>query len=52
MPEVTDVNVINANAWVQTAINIGSGMDVEPYDKKKLSAAIPEIRSMTVQDPK
>ena len=52
VPEVTDVNVINANAWVQTAINIGSGMDVEPYDKKKLSAAIPEIRSMTVQDPK
>ena len=27
VPEVTDVNVINANAWVQTAINIGSGMD-------------------------
>ena len=52
VPEVTDVNVINANAWVQTAINIGAGMDVEPYDKKKLSAAIPEIRSMTVQDPK
>lgn len=52
VPEVTDVNVINANAWVQTAINIGSGMDVEPYDKKKLSAAIPEIRGMTVQDPK
>lgn len=50
--EVTDVNVINANAWVQTAINIGSAMDVEPYDKKKLSAAIPEIRSMTVQNPK
>lgn len=52
VPEVTDINVINANAWVQTAINIGSGMDVEPYDRKKLSAAIPEIRSMTVQDPK
>lgn len=52
VPEVTDVNVINANAWVQTAINIGAGMDVEPYDKKKLSAAIPEIRSMTVQNPK
>lgn len=50
--EVTDINVINANAWVQTAINVGSGIDVEPYDKKKLSAAIPEIRSMTVQSPK
>lgn len=50
--EVTDINVINANAWVQTAINIGSLMEVEPYDKKKLSASIPEIRSMTIQDPK
>ena len=50
--EVTDINVINANAWVQTAINIGSSIDVEPYDKKKLSASIPDIRSMTVQNPK
>lgn len=50
--EVTDTNVINANAWVQTAINIGSLIDVEPYDKKKLSVSISEIRSMTVQHPK
>ena len=50
--EVTDINVINANAWVQTAINIGSLIDVEPYDKKKLSASISEIRGMTVQHPK
>jgi HTH-type transcriptional regulator / antitoxin HigA len=49
--EVTDINVMNANAWVQTAINMGSAIDVAPYDKKKLSASIPEIRSMTVQDP-
>lgn len=50
--EVTDINVINANAWVQTAINIGTLRDVEPFDKKKLMGAIPEIRSMTVQHPK
>lgn len=50
--EVTDINVINANAWVQTAINIGSSLEVEPYDKKKLTAAIPEIRGMTVKEPK
>lgn len=52
VPDVTDINVINANAWVQTAINLGSQAEVEPYDKKKLTEAIPEIRSMTVQDPK
>lgn len=50
--EVTDVNVINANAWVQTAINLGTQKEVEPFDKKKLLEAIPEIRSMTVQNPK
>lgn len=50
--EVTDINVMNANAWVQTAINIGAQMDVEPYDKKKLMAAISEIRNMTVQEPR
>lgn len=49
--EVTDVNVINANAWVQTAINIGTQSAVEPFDRKKLVETIPEIRSMTVQDP-
>lgn len=50
--EVTDVNVINANAWVQTAINLGTQREVESFDKKKLLEAIPEIRSMTVQNPK
>ena len=49
---MTDVNVINANAWVQTAINLGTQIEVEPFDKKKLLEAIPEIRSMTVQNPK
>lgn len=49
---MTDVNVINANAWVQTAINLGTQKEVEPFDKKKLLEAIPEIRSMTVQNPK
>lgn len=50
--EVTDINVINANAWVQTAINIGTQIEVEPFDKRKLIQAIPEIRNMTVQNPK
>lgn len=49
--EVKDINVINANAWVQTAINVGSQMDVELFDKKKLIGFIPEIRKMTTQKP-
>lgn len=44
--------MINANAWVQTAINMGTQREVEPFDKKKLMEAIPEIRSMTVQHPR
>lgn len=50
--EVTDINVMNANAWVQTAINIGIQREAEPFDRKKLTKAIPEIRSMTVQAPR
>lgn len=49
--DVKDINVINANAWVQTAINIGTQMEVELFDKKKLIRMIPEIRNMTVQNP-
>lgn len=49
--EVTDTNVINANAWVQTAINMGAALEVETFDEKRLTAALPEIRSMTVQNP-
>lgn len=49
--EVTDVNVINANAWVQTAINMGTQMEVNVFDKKKLMNVINEIRNMTVKRP-
>jgi len=49
--EVNDTNVINANAWVQTAINMGSSSNTDVFSKKKLKAALPEIRSMTVQKP-
>lgn len=51
MSEVNDTNVINANAWVQTAINMGSSSNTDVFSKKKLKAALPEIRSMTVQKP-
>ena len=49
--EVTDINVMNANAWVQTAINLGVQAEVETFDKKKLIEIIPEIRNMTIQKP-
>ena len=49
--EVKDINVITANAWVQTAINEGTQMNVELFNKKKLTESIPEIRNMTVQQP-
>lgn len=48
---VTDKNIINANVWLQTALNLGFAMDVKPFDEKKLKASISEIRSMTVQKP-
>jgi len=48
---VTDKNVINANVWLQTALNKGLAMQIAPFDEKKLKAHIKEIRSMTLQEP-
>ncbi|MBV1758708.1 MAG: HigA family addiction module antidote protein [Dethiosulfatibacter sp.] len=48
---VNDVNVINANAWVQTAINIGGQIDTKPFNEAKLKMCIKEIRNMTTQVP-
>ena len=47
--EMTDKNIINANIWVQTALNIADTVDCQPFDKKKLQKYLPEIRSMTLQ---
>lgn len=44
---VTLQNIVNANVWLQTAFNIGSAMEVESFDGKKLKAKIYEIRRMT-----
>ena len=49
--EVTNVNVINANAWVQTAINIGTQIETEVFNKRKLIESISEIRNMTTLEP-
>lgn len=48
---VEEKNIINANAWLQTAVNIGREIDCGDFDEKKLKAFIPEIRTMTLQSP-
>ncbi len=48
---VQDKNIINANVWLQTALNFGYDMKVQTFDAKKLKSAIPEIRAMTRQKP-
>ena len=44
-------NIINANAWLQTAVNIGRTLECGEFNEQKLKAYIPEIRSMTLQQP-
>lgn len=51
IPHVEDINVMNANAWVQTAINIGNKKQVNKFNKKMLIDSLPEIRKMTLQNP-
>ena len=48
---VNEKNVINSNAWVQTALNIGQQIDTEAFDLKKLNSYLQEIRKMTLQNP-
>lgn len=49
--EVKDTNVINSNAWVQTALNIANNKNVQPIDLKYLKSQLPEIRKMTQEQP-
>lgn len=44
-------NVINARAWIQTAINFSKSIETKPYNAKTLRSYLPEIRSMTIQKP-
>jgi len=50
IPEVKNKNVINSNAWVQTALNIGYSYTVEPMNLKYLKSMLPEIREMTTKN--
>ena len=42
---------INSRAWIQTAMNIAKTIRTEPYNAEKLKDYLPELRSMTVQNP-
>lgn len=44
-------NLINSNAWVQTALNIGKEIQTEAFNSKKLKDSLPKIRKMTLHDP-
>lgn len=46
-----DKNLINAQAWFQTALNFAKGIETASFSAEKLKGFLPEIRSMTVQDP-
>lgn len=45
-------NIVSSKAWLQTAINYGKNIETERFDSKKLISFIPEIRNMTLQEPK
>lgn len=44
-------NMINSNAWVQTAINFSKHIETKPYNAERLKGYLPELRKMTVMSP-
>lgn len=44
-------NVINARAWLQTAINMSKSIQTGGFDAEKLKSYLPELRGMTVKPP-
>lgn len=51
VPAVTQKNIINANVWMQTALNKGFATETKQYDEKKLKAYLKELRLLTKQEP-
>ena len=49
--DVTEKNIVSSNAWIQTALNGAEKMVCKPFNKKRLQSDLPEIRTMTLQDP-
>ena len=48
---LSDKNIINAQAWLQTAINIAKTIVTANFNIDKLKAFLPQIRSMTLDNP-
>ena len=49
--DISEKNIINSRAWVQTAMNMAQSIDTKPYDAERLTGYLPELRNMTIQDP-
>lgn len=49
---VEEKNMINARAWIQTAMNFSKNIQTDRFNADKLRAALPELRGMTVKRPK
>ena len=47
----SEKNIINSRAWIQTAINFSKSIETKSFNADKLKSYLPEIRSMTVQEP-
>lgn len=48
---VSEKNIINSRAWIQTAINKAASIETKPYNAAKLKKFLNELRSMTLQKP-
>lgn len=48
---IEEKNLLNARIWLQTALNCAQNMQAKPFNASKLKEALPEIRTMTIQEP-
>lgn len=48
---VEEKNLINARAWIQTAMNFAQNIPTNIFDADKLKAALSELRGMTIKSP-
>lgn len=49
--KVSEKNIINSKAWIQTAMNFAKEIKTEPFNPVKLKKFLPELRGMTVKKP-
>ena len=49
--EIQEKNIVNSQAWLQTAMNFAKLAIVSKFDADRLECSLPEIRAMTIQKP-